>query len=75
MSWLTVQQEFPACAAGGGAAATGASHDGSAPARCSDAYGNHLLLWAFKNKVDYYRVYGLHMFYKVMFLYTEMSGF
>ena len=48
---------------------------GSAPARCPDPDGDHLLLRAFKNKADYCRVYDLHMFYKAMFPYAEMSGF
>jgi xyloglucan 6-xylosyltransferase len=48
---------------------------GSAPARCPDADGDHLLLRAFKNKADYCRVHGLDVFYNAAFLDAEMSGF
>ncbi|KAL5209759.1 hypothetical protein ABZP36_005382 [Zizania latifolia] len=48
---------------------------GSAPRRCKDPEGDHVLLRALKNKVDYCRVHGFDIFYSNTVLDAEMSGF
>ncbi|KAJ1297479.1 hypothetical protein BS78_01G379500 [Paspalum vaginatum] len=73
-AWLAAHPEFPA-----GVQPAGRPRvlvvTGSAPARCPDTDGDHLLLRAFKNKADYCRVHGLDVFYNTAFLDAEMSGF
>ncbi|RLN39612.1 putative glycosyltransferase 4 [Panicum miliaceum] len=48
---------------------------GSSPRRCSAPDGDHLLLRAFKNKVDYCRVHDFDIFYSTAVLDTELTGF
>ncbi|CAN6295359.1 unnamed protein product [Urochloa humidicola] len=73
-SWLAAHPEFPTRVAPAGRPRV-LVVTGSAPARCPDPDGDHLLLRAFKNKADYCRVHGLELFYNTAFLDAEMSGF
>uniref|UniRef100_A0A0E0GLB6 Glycosyltransferase 5 n=1 Tax=Oryza nivara TaxID=4536 RepID=A0A0E0GLB6_ORYNI len=73
-AWLAAHPEFPARVAPAGRPRV-LVVTGSAPARCPDPDGDHLLLRAFKNKVDYCRIHGLDVFYNTAFLDAEMSGF
>ncbi|XP_062209224.1 probable glycosyltransferase 5 [Phragmites australis] len=73
-AWLAAHPEFPARVPLAGKPRV-LLVTGSAPARCPDPYGDHLLLKAFKNKADYCRVHGLDVFYNTAFLDAEMSGF
>ncbi|EES00270.1 probable glycosyltransferase 5 [Sorghum bicolor] len=73
-AWLAAHPEFQPAAAGRPRPRV-LVVTGSAPARCPDPDGDHLLLRAFKNKADYCRVHGLDVFYNAAFLDAEMSGF
>ncbi|KAL6902267.1 hypothetical protein ACP4OV_005143 [Aristida adscensionis] len=74
--WLRDHPEFPAFVAPGRPRVLVVT--GSAPRGCgrggSDD-GDHVLLRAFKNKVDYCRVHGFDVFYSNAVLDGEMSGF
>jgi xyloglucan 6-xylosyltransferase len=72
-AWLAAHPEFPTRVPPGRPRVLVVT--GSAPARCPDPDGDHLLLRAFKNKADYCRVHGLEVFYNTAFLDHEMSGF
>ncbi|TVU47332.1 hypothetical protein EJB05_06928, partial [Eragrostis curvula] len=73
-TWLAAHPEFPTRVEPGGRPRV-LVVTGSAPAKCPDPDGDHLLLRAFKNKADYCRVHGLEVFYNTAFLDAEMSGF
>ncbi|KAK1650672.1 hypothetical protein QYE76_068477 [Lolium multiflorum] len=73
-AWLAAHPEFPARVHPAGRPRV-LLVTGSAPYRCPDPDGDHLLLRAFKNKADYSRVHGLEVFYNTAFLDHEMSGF
>ncbi|KQK22017.1 hypothetical protein BRADI_1g64570v3 [Brachypodium distachyon] len=71
--WLAAHPGFPASVAQGRPRVLVVT--GSAPRACKDPTGDHLLLRAFKNKVDYCRVHGFDVFYSNAVLDGEMSGF
>ncbi|XP_062213456.1 probable glycosyltransferase 4 [Phragmites australis] len=71
--WLRHHPQFPAFVAPGRPRVLVVT--GSSPGRCGDTYGDHLLLRAFKNKVDYCRVHGFDVFYSNAVLDAELSGF
>uniref|UniRef100_A0A0D3FHJ4 Uncharacterized protein n=1 Tax=Oryza barthii TaxID=65489 RepID=A0A0D3FHJ4_9ORYZ len=71
--WLRDHTEFPASVGRGRPRVLMVT--GSAPRRCKDPEGDHLLLRALKNKVDYCRVHGFDIFYSNTVLDAEMSGF
>ncbi|CAN1191339.1 Putative glycosyltransferase 7 [Linum perenne] len=48
---------------------------GSQPKPCRNPIGDHLLLRAFKNKVDYCRIHGLDIFYNNVLLHPKMTSF
>lgn len=48
---------------------------GSQPGPCKDPAGDHLLLRLFKNKVDYCRINGCHVFYNTALLHPKMFSF
>ncbi|KAL9245849.1 hypothetical protein vseg_019452 [Gypsophila vaccaria] len=48
---------------------------GSQPGPCENPIGDHLLLRLFKNKVDYCRIHGCHVFYNNALLDQGMSGY
>ncbi|KAM3313756.1 hypothetical protein ACQJBY_032959 [Aegilops geniculata] len=73
-AWLAAHPEFPARVPPAGRPRV-LLVTGSAPARCPDPDGDHLLLRAFKNKADYCRVHGLEVYYNTAFLDAEMTGF
>uniref|UniRef100_A0ACD5XK38 Uncharacterized protein n=1 Tax=Avena sativa TaxID=4498 RepID=A0ACD5XK38_AVESA len=73
-AWLATHPEFPARVHPAGRPRV-LLVTGSAPYRCPDPDGDHLLLRAFKNKADYCRVHGIEVFYNTAFLDHEMSGF
>ncbi|XP_039780842.1 probable glycosyltransferase 4 [Panicum virgatum] len=71
--WLRDNPRFPAFVAPGRPRVLVVT--GSSPRRCGNADGDHLLLRAFKNKVDYCRAHGLDIFYSNAVLDAELSGF
>ncbi|VFQ64652.1 unnamed protein product [Cuscuta campestris] len=48
---------------------------GSSPKPCENPIGDHYLLKAIKNKIDYCRLHGIEIFYNLALLDSEMSGF
>ncbi|KAL1566339.1 putative xyloglucan 6-xylosyltransferase 5 [Salvia divinorum] len=48
---------------------------GSQPAPCDNAIGDHYLLKALKNKIDYCRIHGIEILYNMAHLDKEMAGF
>eukprot|EP00897_Mesotaenium_endlicherianum_P009969 jgi/Mesen1/8/ME1040233C03905 len=48
---------------------------GSSPKVCLSAMGDHLLLKALKNKIDYCRPRGIEMFYNMASFDAELTGF
>ncbi|KAJ7524793.1 hypothetical protein O6H91_17G022300 [Diphasiastrum complanatum] len=48
---------------------------GSQPTPCDNPVGDHYLLKALKNKVDYSRLHGVEIFYKMAHLDQEMGGY
>eukprot|EP00850_Spirogloea_muscicola_P020278 SM000211S06648 [mRNA] locus=s211:190111:193035:- [translate_table: standard] len=48
---------------------------GSQPKECENPLGDHLLLMAFKNKMDYCRLHDVEVFYNMAHLDRVMSGF
>lgn len=48
---------------------------GSSPKPCKNPVGNHYLLKAIKNKIDYCRLHGIEIFYNMALLDAEMAGF
>ncbi|CAN0864898.1 Putative glycosyltransferase 7 [Linum grandiflorum] len=48
---------------------------GSQPKPCRNPIGDHLLLRAFKNKVDYCRIHGIDIFYNNVLLHPKMPSF
>jgi len=71
--WLRDNPRFPAFVAPGRPRVLVVT--GSSPRRCSAPDGDHLLLRAFKNKVDYCRVHDLDIFYSTAVLDAELTGF
>ncbi|TVU47327.1 hypothetical protein EJB05_06923, partial [Eragrostis curvula] len=71
--WLSEHPQFPSTIAQGRPRVLVVT--GSAPRRCSDPEGDHVLLRAFKNKVDYCRIHGFDVFYSTAVLDAELSGF
>ena len=71
--WLRDNPRFPAFVAPGRPRVLVVT--GSSPRRCSAPDGDHLLLRAFKNKVDYCRVHGFDIFYSTAVLDAELTGF
>ncbi|OEL35667.1 putative glycosyltransferase 4 [Dichanthelium oligosanthes] len=71
--WLRNNPGFPAFVAPGRPRVLVVT--GSSPRRCGNADGDHVLLRAFKNKVDYCRVHGFDIFYSNAVLDAELSGF
>ncbi|KAG2552514.1 probable glycosyltransferase 4 [Panicum virgatum] len=71
--WLRDNPRFPALVAPGRPRVLVVT--GSSPRRCSAPDGDHLLLRAFKNKVDYCRVHDLDIFYSTAVLDAELTGF
>ncbi|CAN6313054.1 unnamed protein product [Urochloa humidicola] len=71
--WLRANPRFPAFVSPGRPRVLVVT--GSAPRRCGNAGGDHVLLRAFKNKVDYCRVHGFDVFYSNAVLDAELSGF
>jgi xyloglucan 6-xylosyltransferase len=71
--WLHDNPRFPAFVAPGRPRVLVVT--GSSPRRCGNADGDHVLLRAFKNKVDYCRVHGFDVFYSNAVLDAELSGF
>ncbi|CAL4967476.1 unnamed protein product [Urochloa decumbens] len=71
--WLRDNPRFPAFVAPGRPRVLVVS--GSSPRRCSVPDGDHMLLRAFKNKVDYCRVHGFDIFYSTAVLDAELNGF
>jgi xyloglucan 6-xylosyltransferase len=71
--WLRDNPRFPAFVAPGRPRVLVVT--GSPPRRCGNADGDHVLLRAFKNKVDYCRVHGFDVFYSNAVLDAELSGF
>lgn len=72
-AWLAAHPRFPALVAPERPRVLVVT--GSSPRRCKDPEGDHVLLRAFKNKVDYCRVHGLDIFYSNAVLDAEMTGF
>ncbi|KAK1604232.1 hypothetical protein QYE76_027905 [Lolium multiflorum] len=72
-AWLAVHPGFPALVALERPRVLVVT--GSSPRRCSNPDGDHVLLRAFKNKADYFRVHGFDIFYSNAVLDAEMSGF
>ncbi|XP_047964920.1 probable xyloglucan 6-xylosyltransferase 3 [Salvia hispanica] len=48
---------------------------GSQPDPCENAVGDHYLLKALKNKMDYCRIHGIQILYNMAHLDKEMAGF
>ncbi|CAK8563690.1 unnamed protein product [Lathyrus sativus] len=48
---------------------------GSSPKPCENPVGDHYLLKAIKNKIDYCRLHGIEVFYNMALLDAEMAGF
>lgn len=48
---------------------------GSSPNPCDNAIGDHYLLKAIKNKIDYCRIHGIEIVYNMAHLEKEMSGY
>ncbi|KAL3678107.1 hypothetical protein R1sor_021063 [Riccia sorocarpa] len=48
---------------------------GSQPKPCDNPVGDHYLLKAIKNKIDYCRLHDIEIFYNMAFLDREMAGF
>ncbi|MCO5548072.1 hypothetical protein L7F22_001529 [Adiantum nelumboides] len=48
---------------------------GSPPKPCDNPAGDHYLLKAIKNKIDYCRVHNIEMFYNLAHLDAEMAGY
>ncbi|KAG6404006.1 hypothetical protein SASPL_136240 [Salvia splendens] len=48
---------------------------GSQPAPCDNAIGDHYLLKALKNKIDYCRIHGIEILYNMAHLDKEMAGY
>lgn len=48
---------------------------GSSPKPCENPVGDHYLLKAIKNKIDYCRLHGIEIFYNMALLDAEMAGF
>ncbi|KAG6482447.1 probable xyloglucan 6-xylosyltransferase 1 [Zingiber officinale] len=48
---------------------------GSSPNPCENPVGDHFLLKAFKNKIDYCRLHGIDIFYNTALLDAQMTGF
>ncbi|XP_055815205.1 probable xyloglucan 6-xylosyltransferase 5 [Solanum dulcamara] len=48
---------------------------GSPPNPCDNAIGDHYLLKAIKNKIDYCRIHGIEIFYNLALLEKEMAGY
>ncbi|CAI0406389.1 unnamed protein product [Linum tenue] len=48
---------------------------GSQPNPCQNPIGDHLLLRAFKNKVDYCRIHGYDVFYNNVLLHPRMKSY
>ncbi|XP_052206643.1 xyloglucan 6-xylosyltransferase 2-like [Diospyros lotus] len=48
---------------------------GSSPKPCENPVGDHYLLKALKNKIDYCRLHGIEIFYNMALLDAEMAGF
>ncbi|TVU47330.1 hypothetical protein EJB05_06926, partial [Eragrostis curvula] len=73
--WLQDHPGFPAFVAPGRPRVLMVT--GSSPHRCggSTGGGDHMLLRAFKNKVDYCRVHGFDIFYSTAVLDAELTGF
>jgi xyloglucan 6-xylosyltransferase len=71
--WLRDHPGFPATVAQGRPRVLMVT--GSSPRQCSEPEGEHVLLRALKNKVDYCRVHGFDIFYSNAELDAEMSGF
>ncbi|KAF8721534.1 hypothetical protein HU200_023041 [Digitaria exilis] len=71
--WLRDHPHFPASVSPGRPRVLVVT--GSSPRSCGNAGGDHVLLRAFKNKVDYCRVHGLGIFYSNAVLDAELSGF
>ncbi|KHN43518.1 Xyloglucan 6-xylosyltransferase [Glycine soja] len=47
---------------------------GSSPKPCENPVGDHYLLKAIKNKIDYCRLHGIEVFYNMALLDAEMAG-
>ncbi|KAL3617955.1 putative xyloglucan 6-xylosyltransferase 5 [Castilleja foliolosa] len=48
---------------------------GSPPSPCDNAVGDHYLLKALKNKIDYCRIHGIEIVYNMAHLDKEMAGY
>nr|CAI11457.1 putative glycosyltransferase [Solanum tuberosum] len=48
---------------------------GSPPNPCDNAIGDHYLLKAIKNKIDYCRIHGIEILYNLAHLEKEMAGY
>lgn len=48
---------------------------GSPPSPCDNAIGDHYLLKAIKNKIDYCRIHGIEIVYNMAHLDREMAGY
>lgn len=48
---------------------------GSQPSPCKNSIGDHLLLRAFKNKVDYCRIHGFDILYNNAYLHPKMDSY
>uniref|UniRef100_A0A0D9VT61 Uncharacterized protein n=1 Tax=Leersia perrieri TaxID=77586 RepID=A0A0D9VT61_9ORYZ len=71
--WLREHPQFPASVGRGRPRVLVVT--GSSPRRCKDPEGDHVLLRALKNKVDYCRIHGFDIYYSNTVLDAEMSGF
>lgn len=72
-AWLAGNPGFPSRFAGGRARILLVT--GSQPAPCDNAIGDHYLLKATKNKVDYCRLHGIELVHNLAHLDRELAGY
>lgn len=69
-AWLTDNPEYASNAKSNILLVTG-----SPPTPCDNPAGDHYLLKSIKNKMDYCRLHGIHVFYNMAHLDPEMAGY
>ncbi|KAK1272912.1 putative glycosyltransferase 5 [Acorus gramineus] len=77
-SWLETNPGFPTTVAsgmGGGRRQRVLLVTGSPPGPCDNPMGDHYLLKAIKNKIDYCRLHGMEIVYNLAHLDPEMAGY
>ncbi|KAK8559992.1 hypothetical protein V6N13_061390 [Hibiscus sabdariffa] len=70
--WLSKNPEFPTFVNG---KARILLVTGSPPSPCDNAIGDHYLLKAIKNKIDYCRLHGIEIVYNMAHLDRELAGY